>query len=47
MTIQPEIKATIEMNMEFMLNQTKAYLSFLKVAFPAAQDISELTFSIG
>jgi hypothetical protein len=46
MTIQPEIKATIESNMELMLNQTKAYLPFLKVAFPTARDLSELTFNM-
>jgi hypothetical protein len=46
MTIQPEIKAAIEKNMELMLNQTKAYLPFLKVAFPAVRDLSELTFNM-
>ena len=46
MTIQPEIKTAIERNMELMLNQTKAYLPFLKVAFPAVRDISEMTFNM-
>ena len=46
MTIQPEIKAAIEKNMELMLNQTKIYLPFLKVAFPAVRDLSELTFNM-
>ena len=36
----------IESNMELMLNQTKAYLPFLKVAFPAVRDLSELTFNM-
>ena len=46
MTIQTEIKVAIEGNMELMLNQTKAYLPFLKVAFPAVRDLSELTFNL-
>ena len=46
MTIQPEIKDAIEKNMELMLNQTKAYLPFLKIAFPAVRDISELCFNL-
>jgi hypothetical protein len=46
MTIQPEIKTAIEKNMELMLNQTKIYLPFLKVAFPAVRDLSELTFNM-
>ena len=46
MTISPEIKTAIEKNMELMLNQTKAYLPFLKVAFPAVRDLSEMTFNM-
>ena len=46
MTIQAEIKVAIEKNMELMLNQTKAYLPFLKMAFPAVRDLSELTFNM-
>lgn len=46
MTIQPEIKDTIEKNMELMLNQTKAYLPFLKVAFPAVKDLPEMCFNL-
>jgi len=46
MTIQPEIKTAIERNMELMINQTKAYLPFLKVAFPGVRDLSELTFNM-
>jgi hypothetical protein len=46
MTIQPEIKAVIDGNMELMINQTKAYLPFLKIAFPAVRDLSELTFNM-
>ena len=46
MTVQPEIKIAIEKNMELMLDQTKAYLPFLKVAFPAVRDLSEMTFNM-
>ena len=46
MTISPDIKTAIEKNMELMINQTRAYLPFLKVAFPAVRDISELTFNM-
>jgi len=44
--IQSEIKIAIDKNMELMLNQTKAYLPFLKIAFPGVQDLSELTFNM-
>lgn len=46
MTIMPETKTAIERNMELMLNQTKAYLPFLKMAFPTVHDLSELTFNM-
>ncbi|MDE1769287.1 MAG: hypothetical protein KGI28_01870 [Thaumarchaeota archaeon] len=46
MTISHDVKMAIENNMELMLNQTKAYLPFLKVAFPAVRDLSELTFNM-
>ena len=46
MTISPDIKTAIEKNMELMINQTRAYLPFLKVAFPAVRDVSELTFNM-
>ncbi|HEU5488759.1 MAG TPA: hypothetical protein VFV16_08050 [Candidatus Nitrosotalea sp.] len=46
MTISSDIKTAIEKNMELMINQTRAYLPFLKVAFPAVRDISELTFNM-
>ena len=46
MTIQPDVKLAIEKNMDLMLNQTKAYLPFLKMAFPTVKDLSELTFNM-
>ena len=32
--------------MDLMLNQTKIYLPFLKVAFPTVRDLPELTFNM-
>ncbi len=46
MTISPDIKTAIEKNLELMINQTRAYLPFLKVAFPSVRDLSELTFNM-
>lgn len=46
MVIQSEIKDAIDKNMELMLIQTKAYLPFLKIAFPGVRDLSELTFNM-
>jgi len=46
MTISPDVKTAIEKNMELMLNQTKAYLPFLKLAFPLVKDLSEMTFNM-
>ena len=46
MVISSDIKTAIERNMELMINQTRAYLPFLKVAFPGARDLSELTFNM-
>lgn len=46
MPILPDIKTAIEKNMELMINQTRVYLPFLKVAFPGVQNLSELTFNM-
>ena len=46
MVITSDIKTAIDRNMELMINQTRAYLPFLKVAFPGARDLSELTFNM-
>lgn len=46
MTISPDIKTAIEKNMELMINQTRTYLPFLRVAFPGVRDLSELTFNL-
>jgi hypothetical protein len=46
MTIQPEIKETIERNMDLMLTQTKSYLPFLRVAFPRTKNLSEMCYNL-
>ena len=46
MTLQPEIKEIMERNMDLMLTQTKAYLPFLKIAFPQTKDLPELCYSL-
>lgn len=46
MTIKPEVRNVIEKNMDLMLNQTKAYLPFLKIAFPNVKDLPELCFNL-
>ena len=46
MTLQPEIKDTIERNMELMLTQTKSYLPFLRIAFPGVKDLSEMCYNL-
>ncbi len=46
MTLQPEIKEIIEKNMELMLKQTKAYLPFLRIAFPGTKDLPEMCYNL-
>jgi hypothetical protein len=46
MVIQPEIKEIIENNMELMLKQTKAYLPFIRVAFPGVRDLPEMCLNL-
>jgi hypothetical protein len=46
MTIQPEIKEIIENQMDLMIKQTKAYLPFIKLAFPGIKDMSEMCFNL-
>lgn len=41
-----EIKTAIEKNLDLMINQTKVYLPFLKVAFPGVKDLNELVFNM-
>lgn len=46
MTISVDIKTAIEQNLDLMISQTKAYLPFLRVAFPGVHDFSELVFNM-
>ncbi len=46
MTMQPEVKETIERNMDLMLTQTKTYVPFLRVAFPRVKDLSEMCYNL-
>ncbi len=46
MTLQPEIKEIIETNMDLMLKQTRAYLPFLRIAFPEVRDLSEMCYNL-
>lgn len=46
MTIQPEVKEIVERNMDLMLKQTKAYLPFLRIAFPQVRNLSEMCYNL-
>jgi len=46
MTVQPEIKQIVENQMELMIKQTKAYLPFIKLAFPGVTDLPEMCFNL-
>jgi len=46
MTVQPEIKQIIENQMELMIKQAKAYLPFIKLAFPGVKDLPEMCFNL-
>lgn len=46
MTIQPEIKETVERNMDLMLTQLKSYYPFLRVAFPNTIDLPEMCYNL-
>jgi len=44
--MQPEIKEAVEKNMELMLRQTKAYMPFLRIAFPQTKDLPHLCYNL-
>ncbi len=46
MTLQPEVKEIIERNMDLMLKQTKAYLPFLRIAFPKTSNLPEMCYNL-
>ena len=46
MAIPSEIKQIIEKQIELMIDQTKAYLPFIKLAFPGVKDLSDACFNL-
>lgn len=46
MTIPVEIKQVIEKQLDLMTEQTRAYLPFVKLAFPNVKDLSEGCFNL-
>ncbi|MEK6834216.1 MAG: hypothetical protein AABY31_01870 [Thermoproteota archaeon] len=46
MAIPAEIKQIMEKQIELMIDQTKAYLPFVKLAFPRVKDLSDACFTL-
>ena len=46
MEIPPEIKKIVENQMDLMIAQTKAYLPFIKLAFPRIKDLPDACFTL-
>ena len=46
MAIPAEIKQIIEKQIELMIDQTKAYLPFIKLAFPKVKDLPDACFTL-
>lgn len=46
MAIPAEIKQMMEKQIELMIDQTKAYLPFIKLAFPRVKDLSDACFTL-
>ncbi len=46
MAIPLEIKQIMEKQIELMIDQTKAYLPFVKLAFPRVKDLSDACFTL-
>ena len=46
MTIPVEVKNMVEKQIELMIDQTKAYLPFIKLAFPRVKDLSDACFTL-
>lgn len=46
MAIPEEIKLMIEKQIELMIDQTKAYLPFIKLAFPRVKDLADACFTL-
>ena len=46
MAIPLEIKQIMKKQIELMIDQTKAYLPFVKLAFPRVKDLSDACFTL-
>ena len=46
MAIPLEIKQIMEKQIELMIDQTKAYMPFVKLAFPRVKDLSDACFTL-
>jgi hypothetical protein len=46
MAIPAEIKQIMEKQIELMIDQTKAYMPFVKLAFPRVKDLSDACFTL-
>lgn len=46
MAVPAEIKQIMEKQIELMIDQTKAYLPFVKLAFPRVKDLSDACFTL-
>ncbi len=46
MAIQIEVKKMLEDQMELMIAQAKAYLPFVKLAFPRSTDLTDACFNL-
>lgn len=46
MAITAEIKQIMEKQIELMIDQTKAYLPFVKLAFPTVKGLSDAGFTL-
>lgn len=46
MAVPAEIKQIMEKQIELMIDQTKAYMPFIKLAFPRVKDLSDACFTL-
>ena len=46
MAIPVEIRQIMEKQIELMIDQTKTYLPFIKLAFPGVKDLSDVCFTL-
>lgn len=46
MAIPAEIKQIVEKQIELMIDQTKVYLPFIKLAFPRVDNLSDTCFTL-